>query len=622
MTGAVCGNCGTDNPAGFKFCGQCGAALAAGCPACGFANPEGFRFCGQCGASLGGELTAPPPAAATPAPTQDERKLATVLFADVVGFTTLAENSDPETVARIVDAAFRRMGEVVANHGGTVDKYMGDCLMAVFGVPQAHDDDAERAIAAGLALRELGGDLAFSIGINTGEVMVASVGRDQDATVMGDTVNVAARLEKAAGPGEVLVGPLTAQLADSRVTLLEREPLLLKGKRERVAVFEAVAVRGRDDVLAAHDAPQLVGRDDELAFLHSLWRRVRRDGQVGVVMVTGEAGVGKTRLVDELIDEISGDALVARASYPAYGGFGGPRVAADIIRELGRSRDPDVDARVQAFGGDIDPTLRSLDHSAMQAEQAWAFRKLLLEKAEDQPLVIVIDDIHRSGDQTLEVLQKLATRVVEVPLLLVLAGRPEPGDWLSSFPSATTVRLSPLGTNDARALADALVPDLPLGAEAAASLVERSGGNPLYLRELVNVVRAQGGLVAKEGEHDLAGGVALPPSLRAVLAARLDALPVDDKAALQHVAVLGDAAREDHVHALGLENAGAALTSLVRAGLLRFTGDGRFDIIDPLLREVAYETLPRLARGTRHRQAAHVADNAVEAARHLDRATD
>src|SRR5207248_7303973 len=139
-----------------------------------------------------------PLAAANPAPRRDERKLATVLFADVVGFTTMAETTDPETVARTVDAAFRRMGEVVADHGGTVDKYMGDCLMAVFGVPQAHDDDAERAIAAGLAMRELGGDLAFSIGINTGEVMVASVGRDQDATVMGDTVNVAARLEKAA----------------------------------------------------------------------------------------------------------------------------------------------------------------------------------------------------------------------------------------------------------------------------------------------------------------------------------------------------------------------------------------------------------------------------------------
>lgn len=618
MATALCGACGTENPLGFKFCGQCGAGLAAGCPSCGFVNPEGFRFCGECGTSLAGELATPPPA---PAATQDERKLATVLFADVVGFTSLAENADPETVARVVDAAFRRMGEVVASHGGTVDKYMGDCLMAVFGVPQAHDDDAERAIAAGLAMRGLGGDLAFSIGINTGEVMVASVGRDQDATVMGDTVNVAARLEKAAGPGEVLVGPLTAQLAADQVTLLERDSLLLKGKRERVEVFEAIAIRGRDDALAVREVPPLVGRDDELAFLQSLWRRVRRDGQVGVVMVTGEAGVGKTRLVDELIHDVTSDALIARASYPAYGGLGGPRVAADIIRQLGQSSDPDVDARVQAIAGDIDPSLRALDPSAMQAEQAWAFRKLLLEKGEDQPLVIVIDDIHRSGDQTLEVLQKLASRVVEVPLLLVLAGRPEPGEWLTSFPSATTVRLAPLGMADARALADALVPDLPLGAEAAASLVERSGGNPLYLRELVNVVRAQGGLVAKEGEHDLAGGVALPPSLRAVLAARLDALPADDKAALQHVAVLGDAAREDHVRALGLDNAGSALTSLVRAGLLRFTGDGRFDIIDPLLREVAYETLPRQARGTRHRQAAAVADNAVETARHLDRAT-
>src|SRR5438270_9149195 len=321
----ACSSCGAQNPSGFRFCGSCGAELGGTpCPSCGFDNPPGQRFCGQCGSALGEAVPTPAPTAGA----AGERKLATVLFADVVGFTSMAENTDPEAVARTVDAAFRRMAEVVAEHGGTVDKYMGDSLMAVFGVPLAHDDDAERAVAAGLAMRELGGDLAFSIGINTGEVMVASVGRDQDATVMGDTVNVAARLEKAAGPGEVLVGPLTAQLAADRVTLLERDSLLLKGKRERVEVFEAVAIRGRDDALAVREVPPLVGRDDELAFLQSLWRRVRRDGQVGVVMVTGEAGVGKTRLVDELIDDVSSDALIARASYPAYGGLGGPRVAA------------------------------------------------------------------------------------------------------------------------------------------------------------------------------------------------------------------------------------------------------------------------------------------------------
>src|SRR5437870_2927305 len=209
---ARCSACGAENPENFRFCGSCGTGLGGvACPSCGFANPPGQRFCGNCGTRVEGGAAS---GAATPA--AGERKLATVLFADVVGFTSLAENTDPEAVARTVDAAFRRMAEVVESYGGTVDKYLGDALMAVFGVPQAHDDDAERAVAAALAMREVGGDLAFSIGVNTGEVMVTALGGDVGSTVIGDTVNVAARLEKAAGPGEVLVGPLTAELAGDR----------------------------------------------------------------------------------------------------------------------------------------------------------------------------------------------------------------------------------------------------------------------------------------------------------------------------------------------------------------------------------------------------------------------
>src|SRR5437588_4124431 len=282
---AVCGSCGADNPTGFRFCGSCGTALGGGgCSACGFANPAGQRFCGNCGGPLSGEGAVPTRAA----PSAGERKLATVLFADVVGFTSLAESTDPEAVARTVDAAFRRMAEVIESHGGTVDKYIGDALMAVFGVPQAHDDDAERAVAAALAMRELGGDLAFSIGINTGEVMATAVGRDGDVTVIGDAVNVAARLEKAAAGGEVLVGPLTAELAAGGIAFRDRQPVILKGKRDPVPVFEVLGLRARQ--APAVEQPPLVGRDDELAFLRSEWRRVVRDRRASVVLVTGAAG--------------------------------------------------------------------------------------------------------------------------------------------------------------------------------------------------------------------------------------------------------------------------------------------------------------------------------------------
>ncbi|MBV8979630.1 MAG: AAA family ATPase, partial [Acidimicrobiia bacterium] len=324
---AVCGSCGGDNPAGFRFCGSCGSALGGpGCPSCGFANPAGQRFCGQCGTRLDDAAPLPPPAASSSA---GERKLATILFADVVGFTSLSENADPEAVARTVDAAFRRMAQVVENHGGTVDKYLGDALMAVFGVPVAHDDDAERAVAAALAMRDLGGDLAFSIGINSGEVMATAVGRDGDVTVIGDAVNVAARLEKAAAGGEVLVGPLTAELATGGIAFRERQPVILKGKRDPVPVFEVLGLRSEARAVIG-DSPPLVGRDDELAFLRSQWRRVVRDRRAGVVLVTGEAGMGKTRLLDELRADVEGEAAVANARYPAYGGLGGPQVAREI----------------------------------------------------------------------------------------------------------------------------------------------------------------------------------------------------------------------------------------------------------------------------------------------------
>src|SRR5438270_2461670 len=277
---AVCSSCGDENPEGFRFCGSCGTALGTrGCTSCGFVNPAGQHFCGQCGTRLSDEGAPATTPRATSSP--GERKLATILFADVVGFTSLSENSDPEAIARTVDAAFRRLAEVVEGHGGTVDKYLGDALMAVFGVPVAHDDDAERAVAAALAMRDLGGDLAFSIGINSGEVMATAVGRDGDVTVIGDAVNVAARLEKAATGGEVLVGPLTAELAAGGIAFRDRQPVILKGKRNPVPVFEVLGLRDSGGAPTV-DKPPLVGRDDDLAFLRAQWRRVVRDQRAAV----------------------------------------------------------------------------------------------------------------------------------------------------------------------------------------------------------------------------------------------------------------------------------------------------------------------------------------------------
>jgi class 3 adenylate cyclase/tetratricopeptide (TPR) repeat protein len=583
-----------------------------GCPACGAPASAGQQFCGQCGAAVGDGPIRPPGALV------EERKLATVVFADVVGFTSLAERTDPEIVARMVDTAFREVGDVVVDHGGTVDKYMGDSVMAVFGVPVAHDDDAERAVAAALAMRHLGGDLVFAIGVNSGEVMATSVGTGGGFTVIGDTVNVAARLEKAAAPGEVLCGRLTTELAGGRVRFRPRQPILLKGKRDPVEVWEAVALSLAHEEPAVA-APPLVGRHDELAFVEGIWRRVGRDRQSHVVVLCGDAGSGTSRLADELARVAEADGTVVRAAYPAYGNLGGARVAADVIGQLGPAEDDDVNVRVRSIVGELDESLKAIDPAGIHQEQLWALGRLLQEKAAQKPVLILIDDMHRSGDRTLEVLGELAGRLQNVAVLTVLAGRTEPAHWLSWFPAATTVRLGPLSRADALTLTDGFACDRPLTPEAAAFLVDRAGGNPLYLRELVAVARDQGLLVEDGSRYGLTARSAIPATLQALLAARLDALDPAQKLALQHTAVLGEAT-VDQVAGLGTPDASGALRALADGGLVRRAPDGRYDAVDSLLREVAYETLPRNVRGDLHRRAATLVSGPDERARHLDRA--
>jgi class 3 adenylate cyclase/tetratricopeptide (TPR) repeat protein len=575
----------------------------------------GQHFCGQCGIALN---EAP---ARMPASQPDERKLVTVLFADVVGFTSLAERTDPEIVARMMDAAFRELGEAVAAHGGRVDKFMGDSVMAVFGVPVAHDDDAERAVAAALAMRDLGGDLAFSIGVNSGEVMATAVGRAGDVTVIGDTVNVAARLEKAAGPGEILCGRLTVELAGGRVRFRERQPVLLKGKREPVEAWVAESVRPAGTEWSA-EGPRLVGRDDELGFLVAQWRRAVRERQSGVLLLSGDAGSGKTRLQSELAGVAAGEATVIRATHPAYGVMAGARLAKEIVRQLGPATDAAVNARVRSVGGDVDPSLKSIDPAGMPQEQLWAFVQLLQEKARQGPLLLTIDDMHHSDDRTLELMSEVASRLSEVSVLLVLAGRNEPGDWLARFPDATSVRLAPLRRSHAAVLAGEFVPDMRLAAEATEFLAERSSGNPLYLRELLAMAKARGLFVESGGCYRLTAQEAIPATLQAMLAARLDALEPRQKLGLQHVAVLGEAATAERVAQLGSPQAPTVLRSLVDLGLLRHGSDGRYDIADALLREVAYETLPRNVRGELHHRAATTTTHREERARHLDRAAE
>ncbi|MGH9019042.1 MAG: ATP-binding protein, partial [Acidimicrobiales bacterium] len=388
-----------------------------------------------------------------------------------------------------------------------------------------------------------------------------------------------------------------------------------------MAVWEALAL-ARADAETAVDGSPLIGRDDEVAFLRSQWQRTTRDGRPHVALLCGEAGSGKTRLLNELVRTVGSTATVVRSSYPAYGTLGGWQVATDIIGQLGPSDDAEVNIRLRSIGGEMDASLQDIDPAGLAHEQVWAFARLVQEKGASGGVMLIIDDMHHSGDRILDILGELAGRLNDVALLTVLAGRTEPGDWLTRFPAATTVRLGPLSRADAATLAGTLVCDKPLTAEASAFLVERANGNPLYLRELVAMARERGTLVDDGGAYQLTAPGAVPATLQAVLAARLDALDPGLKLGLQHVAVVGDAATVAQVAALGSVDAGSTLQALVELGLLRHGPDGRYDAVDPLLREVAYETLPHTLRGELHRQASAQVGTLEERARHLERAVE
>src|SRR6185503_13556117 len=306
----TCPSCGTENPAGARFCMNCGSALERRCPSCGTPAPPEARFCMNCGSTLdAAPVSTPRPQRRTTSIPPEERRQVTVLFADLSGYTAFAERMDPEAVKSLVDRALLRLGQEVKRYGGTVDKYIGDNVMAIFGAPVAHEDDAERAVRAGLGMQAAmaevndglpdGAHFALRVGVNTGEVLAGAVG---DAyTVVGDTVNVASRLQSAAQPGSVTVGERTMRATDAAVEYTALEPLELKGKAERVPAWEAVCLIAEHSVRRVSPASEspLIGRRQELDTLDSLYERVVREGTSHLVTVIGEAGVGKSRVLRE-----------------------------------------------------------------------------------------------------------------------------------------------------------------------------------------------------------------------------------------------------------------------------------------------------------------------------------
>jgi len=627
---------------------SCGGPLAPRCGACGTENPAGAKFCVECGASLSGAtaesaaLTSRPAADAS---LPEERRTATVLFADLSGYTAVAERMDPEAVKSLVEGALRRLGAEVVRYGGTVDKYIGDNVMAVFGAPVAHEDDPERAVRAGLAMQSAmdevneGAESTFllRVGINSGEVLAGEMGGGY--TVMGDAVNVAARLQAAARPGTVTVGQTTWRLTRGAIEYTELDPLELKGKSEPVPAWEAVRVIVAGPTLRpARSATPLVGRGDESALLSSLLDRVVSESRPHLVTVIGPAGVGKSRLLRELSDRAAArpeKPAVRVGRCPAYGAGLAYWALGEIVRgqfEIADSDDSktawgkllrgvqelvsdeetdqpaDRLAAAMALPLGIEPDIDTDGPEAENPQQTRdrlfsAVRTVLEAVSHRRPIVLAIEDIHWADEGMLDLIEYLA-RWVRGPALIVGLARDELLDrrpsWGGGRLNATTVPLEPLGGDAVRELVAGLLTNAEGNSNAiAANIAERSGGNPLFAEEMVNRV-LEGGAIDPD---------ALPETVHAVLAARLDSLTPAERRLLQHAAVVGQIFWEGSLQSLAAEDhidLSGTMASLQEKDLIaptagsRLAGEREFAFKHVLIRDVAYSTLPKAVRARKH----------------------
>src|SRR5579875_2433264 len=545
------------------------------CAQCGHEVPDSAKFCPECGAPL----------AAAPAP-REQRKTVTVLFCDIAGSTALGESTDPEALRGILARYFERMKEIVERHGGSVEKFIGDAVMAVFGVPVVHEDDALRACRAAVEMRDALPELGIRgrIGVNTGEVVAGTAER----LATGDAVNVAARLEQAAEPGEVLVGASTVQLVRDAVELGEERRLELKGKSELVPAFSLRAVVA-DAPRRRFDVP-IVGRVREQRALDDAWERVRSESACHLFTVLGPAGVGKSRLTAEFLASLQGVSVV-RGRCLSYGEGITYRPVVEIARQLGRRP---TDERAAAA---IASLLGESEEPATADEIAWAFRKLLEESS---PVVCVFDDLHWAEPTFLDLVDHVADWSRGAPILLVCLARPELLDrrptWAGGKLNATTVLLEPLNAEETDELIGRLLGDGDLDDALHARIREAAEGNPLFVEQMLAMVAE-----SPNGE------VVVPPTIQALLAARLDQLDPSERGVLERGSVEGKVFHRGGVEALAPDepDVPTKLMALVRKELVRpdrtqLPGDDAFRFRHLLIRDAAYEGLPKAARADLH----------------------
>jgi len=604
----------------------------ATCPNCAQELAGAFSFCPFCGLPVG---------QSAPAAVREERKVVSVLFCDLVGFTAASEHADPEDVRARLRPYHAQLQRVIESHGGTVEKFVGDAVMAVFGAPVAHEDDAERAVRAGLrileALEELNrGDeklqLQVRVGINTGEAVVALSAHPErgEGFVTGDVVNTASRLQSIAPINGVAVSESTFRQTERVFTFTRLEPVTVKGKTEPLQVWQALAARARfgADVIRTSATP-LVGRGFERSLLITTFERAATQRNCQLVTVVGEPGVGKTRLCTELLQYIEQRPGLVRwrqgRCLPYGEGIAFWALGEIVKAECGilESDSPEValsklDDAIAPDETDrawlkarLAPLVGAGGEPAAQEESFTAWRRFLEGLAAENPTVLVVDDLHWADEPMLAFLEHLADWSAGVPLLLLCTARPElhekHSSWATGLRNAQTINLAPLSEEDTATLIALLLHRTVLPGATQQVLLDRAGGNPLYAEEFVRLLSDRNQLTGSLDE------VLLPDSLQALIAARLDTLSAERKGLLQDAAVIGKVFWAGALAAMGDRDpreVELALHELVRKELVRpargssMQGEQEYGFWHLLVRDVCYAQIPRSSRAARHRGAA------------------
>ena len=635
-----CAACGAENEAGRKFCLECGSALALICPACSSPNTPGAKFCGECGnAFTGVEITAPAVAPAA------ERRLVSVLFADLVGFTTISESRDSEEVRELLTAYFDRCKRLIERYGGTVEKFIGDAVMAVWGTPVAKEDDAERAVRAALdlvaAVAELDPALRARAGVLTGEAAV-TLGAEGQGMVAGDLVNTASRIQAEAEPGTVLVGEATKRATEAAIAYDDAGTHDLKGKAEPMQLFRALRViAGRAGALRSSSLePPFVGRDRELRLIKELFHATADERRAQLVSVVGVAGVGKSRIsweFEKYQDGLAEEGWWHRGRCLSYG----EGVAYWALAEMVRMRcGITEDEEVASASAKLRATLEQ--HVTDTEERAWveprlahllgleegvsgdqenlfsAWRVLFERLAEVDPVVLVFEDMQWADAGLVDFLDYLLDWSRNHPIFVLSLARPELSEkhpsWGAGKRAVTSLYLEPLPRPAMETLLAGLVPGLP--EELRNQILERAEGVPLYAVETVRMLLDRG-LLAHDGTAFQPTGpietLEVPETLHALVAARLDGLAAEERRLVQGASVLGKTFTKQGIAALtdlSDEELDALLASLLRKEVLSIQADprsperGQYSFLQDIVKHVAYETLSKRERKDKHLAAA------------------